>query len=98
MRPRIVTGEAEKHAAFRRARAALAASGTVTLELALAHIPQVVAYRIPLLEGLVARAVILVKSVVLTNLILGENVVPEFLQTLPHVHGTSGFFIARLVA
>jgi lipid-A-disaccharide synthase len=81
VRPRIVTDEAEKYAAFRRARAALAASGTVTLELALAHIPQVVAYRIPLIEGLVARAVILVQSVVLTNLILGENVVPEFLQT-----------------
>jgi 16S rRNA C967 or C1407 C5-methylase (RsmB/RsmF family) len=23
---------------------------------------------------------------------------PEFLQTLPHVHGTAGFFVARLIA
>jgi len=53
----------------------------VTLELGLAHIPQVVAYRIPFIEGLIGRLVILVHSVVLTNLILGENVVPEFLQT-----------------
>jgi 16S rRNA (cytosine967-C5)-methyltransferase len=22
---------------------------------------------------------------------------PEFLQTLPHVHGTAGFFVARLI-
>ena len=81
IKPRIISDETEKYAAFRRARAALAASGTVTLELGLAHIPQVVAYRIPFIEGLIGRLVILVHSVVLTNLILGENVVPEFLQT-----------------
>lgn len=81
VRPRIVTQGAEKYAAFRRARAALAASGTVTLELGLAHIPQVAAYSVPAIEGWIVRAVILVKSVVLANLILGENVVPEFLQT-----------------
>jgi lipid-A-disaccharide synthase len=81
VRPRIVVGEADKHAAFRRARAALAASGTVTLELGLAGIPQVVAYRVPMIEGLIARMAIMVDSVVLTNLILGEKAVPEFLQT-----------------
>ena len=37
MRPQIVRGEAAKFAAFRRAHAALAASGTVTLELGLAR-------------------------------------------------------------
>jgi lipid-A-disaccharide synthase len=81
VQPRIVTDEAEKHAVFRRARAALAASGTVTLELGLAHVPQVVAYRVPLVEGWIGRLLVLVHSVVLTNLVLGENVVPEFLQT-----------------
>jgi lipid-A-disaccharide synthase len=81
IRPRIVTAEAEKHAAFRRARAALAASGTVTLELALAGVPHVVAYRISLLEGVIARMILRVPSVILANLVLGENVVPEFLQT-----------------
>jgi lipid-A-disaccharide synthase len=81
IRPRIVTNEAEKYAAFRRARAALAASGTVTLELALAGVPHVAAYRIPLVEGLIARMVLNVPSVILANLVLGEIVVPEFLQT-----------------
>jgi lipid-A-disaccharide synthase len=80
VQPRIVTGEAEKYAAFRRARAALAASGTVTLELALAQVPMVAAYKVPLFEEAIARAVILVKSVIMPNLVLGENVVPEFLQ------------------
>lgn len=79
--PRIVTGTEEKNAAFRGARAALAASGTVTLELALARIPHVAAYRIPAWEGWIVRMTALVNSVILPNLILGENVVPEFLQS-----------------
>jgi len=78
--PRIVVTEAEKYAAFRRARAALAASGTVTLELALAHVPIVAAYRVSLVEEAVARVAVRVNSVILPNLVLGENVVPEFLQ------------------
>ena len=43
--PHLVSGEDDKFAAFKLARAALAASGTVTLELALAGTPMVVAYR-----------------------------------------------------
>ena len=77
--PRIVIGEAEKHAAFRRAHAALAASGTVTLELALSGVPMVVAYRVSKIEEQL-RHVITVPSIVLANLILGENVVPERIQ------------------
>ena len=73
-------GEAEKFAAFRRARAALAASGTVTLELALARVPTVVAYRVSRLEEAIVRALATAPSIVLPNLILGENVMPEFVQ------------------
>jgi lipid-A-disaccharide synthase len=81
VRPRIVVDEVEKRAAFRQARSALAASGTVTLELALVGIPHVAAYRIPLAEGLIARMVLRVPTVILATLVLGEIVVPEFLQT-----------------
>ena len=77
---RIVTGEASKYAAFRGARAALAASGTVTLELALAGVPMVVAYRVSRAEEFIARRLIQVPSIVLPNLILGANAVPEFVQ------------------
>lgn len=79
IRPRLVRGEAEKFASFRRARAALAASGTVTLELALAEVPQIVAYRVSPFEAWL-RPFIKVPSIVLPNLILGENAIPEFLQ------------------
>jgi lipid-A-disaccharide synthase len=81
--PRIVVEPAEKWAAFRVARAALAASGTVTLELALACVPSVAAYRLSLIEEIVARIMRLhtrLSSVILANLVIGENVVPEYLQ------------------
>ena len=80
IRPRIVVDRADKQAAFRIARAALAKSGTVTLELALAGVPMVAAYRVSWLEAVVARRMVKVSSVILPNLVLGENVVPEFMQ------------------
>jgi lipid-A-disaccharide synthase len=80
VKPRIVTGESEKYSAFRRARAALAASGTVTLELALAHVPMAAAYRVPRWEELIARRFAVATSAILPNIILGERVVPELLQ------------------
>jgi lipid-A-disaccharide synthase len=80
VRPRIVVDEREKHVAFRQARAALAASGTVTLELALARVPMVAAYRVAAWEAWIARRLAQVPSVILVNLILGRNAVPEFLQ------------------
>jgi lipid-A-disaccharide synthase len=79
VRPKIVLGEAEKLAAFRRAHAALAASGTVTLELALSHVPMVVAYKVSKLEEQL-KYVIKVPSIVLANLVLSENVIPELIQ------------------
>ena len=78
-RPHIVDGAADKYAAMRLARVALAASGTVTLELALAQTPSVVAYKV---DRIIAslRFLLRVPSVVLANLVLGRNVYPEFLQ------------------
>jgi lipid-A-disaccharide synthase len=78
--PRVVVGEQEKRAAFRIASAALAKSGTVTLELALAGVPMVTAYRTGALEAWILLRAINVKSVILANLVVDENVVPEFIQ------------------
>jgi lipid-A-disaccharide synthase len=79
IQPRIVTGEAAKLAAFRSARAALAASGTVTLELALAGVPMVGAYKVAKLEEPL-KYLVKVPSILLPNLILGERAIPEILQ------------------
>jgi lipid-A-disaccharide synthase len=78
--PRIVVEAAQKEEAFRKARAALAASGTVTLELAVAGVPTVVAYRASLLEEAIVRPLIRVSTIGLANLVLGEAVMPEYLQ------------------
>ena len=77
--PILVDGADDKYRAMRLARAALAASGTVTLELALAGTPTVVAYKV---DAVMARLRFLLKvqSVVLANLVLGRNVYPELLQ------------------
>jgi lipid-A-disaccharide synthase len=77
---RLVFGEEEKLKAFRQARAALAASGTVSLELALAQVPMVIAYRVGKIEEWIVRALATAPSVVLPNLIIGEKVIPEYLQ------------------
>ena len=77
--PTITLGEAAKYAAFRAARASLAASGTVTLELALAGVPMVGAYKVSLVEEQL-KYLIKVPSILLPNLILGERAIPEKLQ------------------
>jgi lipid-A-disaccharide synthase len=80
VKPRIVTTEDDKLAAFRAARAALVKSGTVTLELALAGVPMIAAYRLRFVEALIAKLLLRVETVILANLVLGEKIVPEFLQ------------------
>jgi lipid-A-disaccharide synthase len=79
VRVHFVSGEEDKFKAFKLARAALAASGTVTLELAVSGVPMVVAYRV---DPVAARLRFLVKvpSVVLANLVLDENAFPELIQ------------------
>ncbi len=77
--PYLVEGDEDKWKAFRLADAALAASGTVTLELGLAGTPMVVAYRVDAIAARL-RFLLNVPSVVLANLVLGENAFPELLQ------------------
>jgi lipid-A-disaccharide synthase len=77
--PHLVEGEIDKFTAFKLAHAALAASGTVTLELGVTGTPMVVAYRV---DPVAARLRFLLKvhSVVLANLVLGANAFPEYIQ------------------
>ena len=78
----IVEGEAPegaKAAAFGAARAALAASGTVSLELAAAGVPMVIGYDMnPLTRAIVGR-LLRVDTVTLVNLVSDTRAVPEFL-------------------
>ena len=75
----LVQQPADKYDAFAASRVALAASGSVALELALARLPMVVAYRLnPLTEALLDR-VLRVRQVNLVNLLVDRPVVPELL-------------------
>jgi lipid-A-disaccharide synthase len=80
IQPHIVEDEEDKLAAFRTAHAALVASGTATLELALAGVPMVVAYRLDLLVRLVRPILATADTIVLPNLITDTKSVPEFVD------------------
>jgi lipid-A-disaccharide synthase len=80
VKPVLIEGDADKWRAFGLARAALAASGTVTLELAVAGTPMVVAYKVEPWIAPVLRRMIRVPTVTLPNLVLGENAFPERIQ------------------
>ena len=76
----VLRGVAEKYDAFAASNAALAASGTVALELAMAKLPAVVTYRInPITHAYVSR-VVKVDYANLVNVVLGREAVPELLQ------------------
>jgi len=76
----IVEGEAGKYAAFDAADVALAASGTVTAELALAHTPMVVGYKVGGLTYFLSKFLMTVTHITLINILLEREAVPEFLQ------------------
>ncbi|MBF0304243.1 MAG: lipid-A-disaccharide synthase [Alphaproteobacteria bacterium] len=76
----VVRGRVEKYDAFAAADAALAASGTVALELALAALPNVVGYRVAPATAMIMRRLLKIKRVNLVNILLDRYAVPEFLQ------------------
>jgi lipid-A-disaccharide synthase len=78
VQPHIVIGEAERLRAFAQADAALAASGTVSLELALARIPTVLSYKPDWLARTFLAPRISIWSAALPNIIADEPVVPEY--------------------
>ena len=76
----LVAGEAAKYDAMAASDLGLAASGTVAVELALAGVPSVIAYRVALVTAALAGLLLRVKFVSLINLILEVGAVPELLQ------------------
>lgn len=82
LRTIVVDNRAEKYDAFAAGTAALAASGTVALELALAGLPTVITYRVAPLTAFVATRFmgLKIKWATLVNMVLDRAVMPEFLQ------------------
>ena len=95
--PLVVTDTAEKRAAFGAATAALAASGTVSLELAASGTPMVIAYDMSWLSWQIISRMMKIDTVTLVNLVAEQKAVPEFLgpACLPGPVGTA---FARLMS
>jgi lipid-A-disaccharide synthase len=72
-------GSPDKAAWFKRADVALAASGTVSLELAASGTPMVIAYDMAWLSRIIISRMLLVDTVTLVNLVSDTRVVPEFI-------------------
>ena len=78
--PVVFDAPEDRYTAMRRCECMLAASGTATLETALAGVPTVVSYRVAPFSALVGRLLIKVKWVSQTNLIMQKELFPELLQ------------------
>jgi lipid-A-disaccharide synthase len=79
--PVIVTsGDGDKYGAFAASTAALACSGTVSVELAMAHLPGVIAYKVHPFTAALMRRLIKTKYATLTNIMRHSMIVPEYLQ------------------
>ncbi len=70
----------ERFATFDTADAALAASGTVTTELAIARVPMVVAYKVGAVTAAIWRRLVNVAHITIANLVIGRRAIPEFIQ------------------
>jgi lipid-A-disaccharide synthase len=76
----ITEGIEDKRDAFAASDAALAASGTVTYELAMAGVPMVIAYRMAFMSYVVIRLMVKIAYASVINIVLGREVAPEFIQ------------------
>ena len=78
--PVTIVGSSDKYAAFFASDVALAASGTVSLELAICNLPMVIAYKLSPLTYFIAKWLVKIKNVCLVNILLEKTIIPEKLQ------------------
>jgi len=79
--PIVIADAAERFDAFAASDLALAASGTVSLELNLARVPMVIAYRVSEISAAIVRRLMRVRHITIANLVLGDRpVIPELVQ------------------
>ena len=76
----VLESETERYNAFRASSAAIAASGTVALELAIVDVPHIIGYKISPLSAWLARKFLHIQFVNLSNIILGREIIPELIQ------------------
>lgn len=80
VKPYIFMGDEMRRDAFSASKVALAASGTVALELGLSGIPFAIAYKLSEFNAFVARHTLITPYACMVNILFEKEVVPEFLQ------------------
>ena len=85
----LIIGENDKYTAFHSSKVALAVSGTVTLELGLCNVSMVVAYRANFISAAIAKKIVNIENISLSNIIIGQAIAPEFLQEDANVYNIS---------
>ncbi len=80
IQPVIVEGENDKHSAMQAATVALACSGTVSTELALAGCPMVIAYKVEPLTYWIFKNIATIKHVTMFSIMAGREIAPEYIQ------------------
>ena len=78
--PLHITLDEDSLSVMEKSRLLLVASGTATLQGALFETPQIIVYRMSVLNYLIAKTLIKIDHIGLVNIILGEEVCPEFVQ------------------
>lgn len=76
----VGVGEIRRYDAIGYAEVAVVVSGTATAETAILGVPMVVCYHLPWVSRFVARSFVRVKHFSIPNLVLGERIVPEFIE------------------
>ena len=76
----VLEDEQDRYGAFRASAAAIAASGTVALELAICDVPHIIAYKVAPLTAFLAKKFLHIQFVNLSNILLGREIIPELLQ------------------
>lgn len=76
----VVETQQDRYNAFRASSAAIAASGTVALELAITRIPHIIAYKVSPLTAFIVGRIMKIQFVNLSNIMLGREIIPELLQ------------------
>lgn len=76
----VLETEADRHNAFVASETAIAASGTVALELAIANIPHIIGYKVSALSAVLVKHFLHIQFVNLSNILLGREIIPELLQ------------------
>lgn len=73
-----IIGQQERYAAFRASKFAIAASGTVSLELAACGVPHIIAYRFSPLTNILVKMVVKTKFANMINILANREIIPEF--------------------